>query len=340
VLWGLWRLSNYRAELQRARELGQQLLTLAHQVQDRAFLLEAHHALWPTLFYLGELVAARGHMEQGMTLYDPQQHRSHAFLYGGHDPGLCCQSYTAWALWALGYPEQALQSSDKVLTLARELAYPAGLAGALHSAALVHQFRRERQAVQEAVEAFMALATEQGNAELLARGMILRGWALFTPGRETAGIGQMRKGLVALQATGGEVRRSLFLALLAEAYGGIGEIEEGLHVLAEALAAVEHTGERFYEAELQRLKGELLRARAAEPDIEAETCFQQALAIARQQQAKSLEMRAGMSLCRLWQQQGKRAEAHELLAPIYGWFTEGFDTVELQEARVLLSELA
>jgi predicted ATPase len=143
-----------------------------------------------------------------------------------------------------------------------------------------------------------------------------------------------------LQATGGEVRRPLFLALLAEAYGGIGQIEEGLHVLAEALTAVEHTGGRFYEAELQRLKGELLRARAAEPDTEAETCFRQALDVARRQQAKSLELRAAMSLARLWQQQGRRQQAYDLLAPIYGWFTEGFDTADLQEAKALLETLA
>jgi predicted ATPase len=333
-------LANYRAEFQRAGELGQQLLTLAQQAQDRALLLEAHHALWPTLFYLGELAAARRHLEQGMALYDPEQHRSHAFLYGGHDPGVCCQQYTASTLWALGYPDQALETINQVLTQARERAYPAGLVGALWSVALIHQLRRERQAGQEAVEAFMALATEQGNAELLARGMILRGWALCSSGQEAAGIGQMRQGLAALQATRGEVRRPQFLALLAEAYGGIGQIDEGLQVLAEALAAVEHTGGRFYEAELQRLKGELLRARAAEPDPEAETCFRQALEVARHQEAKSLELRAAMSLSRLWQQQGKKAEAHELLAPVYGWFTEGFDTADLQEAKAWLAELS
>jgi predicted ATPase len=338
VLWGLWRVANYRAELQKAGELGQQLLTLAHQAQDPALLLEAHHALWPTLFYLGELTAARGHLAQGMALYDPEQHRSLTFLYGGHDPGLCCHYYTAWTLWALGYPDQALQSSDKALTLARELAYPADLAGALQVAAALRQLRRERPACQEAVEAFMALATEQGIAELSARGMILRGWARFAPGQETAGIGQMRQGLGALQTMGGEVRLPLFLALLAEACGAIGQIDEGLQALTEALAAVEHTGGRFYEAELQRLKGELLRARTAEPDPEAETCFQKALAIARRQEAKSLELRAAMSLSRLWHQQGKQDEARELLAPIYGWFTEGFDTADLQDAKALLDE--
>jgi class 3 adenylate cyclase/predicted ATPase len=340
VLWGLWRLSNYRAELQSAGELGRQLLTLAQQVQDPALLLEAHHALWPTLVYLGELAAARGHLEQGMALYDPQQHRSHASLYSGHDTGVCCQGYLAWTLWALGYPDQALKTSDHACTLARELGHPSSLAGSHSSAAVLHQFRREGQAVQERAETSIALATEQGDAERLARGMILRGWALFAQGQETAGIGQMRQGLSALQAIGDEVRRPLFLALLAEAYGAIGQIDEGLHVLAEALAAVEHTGGRFHEAELYRLKGELLLQQSAALWGEAEESLQQALDVARRQQAKSLELRATMSLSRLWQRQGKRTEAYELLAPIYSWFTEGFDTADLQEAKALLDELS
>jgi class 3 adenylate cyclase/predicted ATPase len=340
VLWGLWRFYNYRAELQRAGELGQQLLTLAQQVQDPALLLEAHHALWPTLFYLGELTAARGHLEQGMALYDPQQHRSHAFLYGGHDPGSCCQGYTASTLWALGYPDQALKSSDKGLTLARELAHPASLAGALSSAAMLHQCRRERRAVQETAEALMALTTERGDAERLARGTILRGWALGAQGQGTAGIGQMCQGLAALRATGDELRRPQYMALLAEAYGGIGQSEEGLNVLAEALAAVEKTGGRFYEAELYRLKGELLRRQALPNEDQAETCFRQALDVARRQQAKSLELRAAMSLARLWQRQGQRTAARDLLAPVYGWFTEGFDTADLQEAKALVEALS
>jgi TOMM system kinase/cyclase fusion protein len=340
VLWGLWYFFNTRAELQKAEELGKQLLTLAQQVQDRTLLLEAHHALWPTLFFLGELAAARGHLEQGMALYDLQDHRSHAFLYGGHDPGSCCQSYTGWTLWALGYPEQALKASDRALTLAQELAHPASLAATLSYAAVLHQFRREREAVQQTAEALIALATEQGDAERLARGGILRGWALFAQGQGTEGMVQMRQGLAALQATGGEVRRQLFLPLLAEAYGGIGQSEEGLNVLAEALSAVEKTRGRFYEAELYRLRGELLLARSAEHHTEAETCFRQSLNIARRQQAKSWELRAGLSLSRLWQQQGKGDEARELLAEIYSWFTEGFDTADLQEARALLEELS
>jgi predicted ATPase len=340
VLWGLWFLYNTRAELQKAEELGTQLLTLAHQVHDRTFLLEAHHALWPTSLYLGELATARGHLEQGMALYDLEEHRSHAFLYGGHDPGSCCQSYTAWTLWALGYPDQALQASGRALSLARELAHPASLAAALSFAAVLHQFRREREAVQEMAEVLITLATEQGDAERLARGTILRGWALYVQGQSTEGLAQMRQGLAALQATGGEVRRQLFLPLLAEAYESIGQSAEGLTVLAEALAAVEKTGGRFYEAELYRLKGELLRRRAFPDEDHADTCLRRALEVARRQQAKSLELRAAMSLSRLWQQQGKQADARTLLAPVYGWFTEGFDTADLQDAKALLEALA
>jgi len=186
----------------------------------------------------------------------------------------------------------------------------------------------------------MRLLAELGFERELAQGTILWGWALTEQGQGVEGIAAIRQGLAALQATGEELRRPEFLALLAEAYGGIGQIEEGLNVLAEALAAVEKTGERYYEAELYRLKGELLLAHPTGNHLEAESCFHRSLDIARRQQAKSLELRAAASLSRLWQQQGKRQEAHDLLAPVYAWFTEGFDTADLQEAKALLEELS
>ena len=226
VLWGLWRFYNYRTELQAAGELGRQLLILARQVQDPALLLEAHHALWPTLFYFGELAAARSHLEQGMALYNPQQHRAHAFLYAGHDPGSCCQAYMAWTLWALGYPDQALAAITKALTLAREFAHPASLAGTLSYAAVLHQFCRQRLAVQEAAETLIALATEQGDADGWRGGRSTRVGA-GAQGQGTKGIGQMHQGLAALRATGAELRRPLFLALLAEAYREIGQSDGG-----------------------------------------------------------------------------------------------------------------
>jgi predicted ATPase len=205
---------------------------------------------------------------------------------------------------------------------------------------MLHRLRQEGQAAQERAEAAMTLSTEQGFPFWLAMGTILRGGALAEQGQATDGITQMRQGLAVFQATGAEVGRPYFLALLAEAYGRGGQVEEGLCALAEALAAVEKTGERFYEAELHRLTGELLLARAVANQVEAEACFRQALDIARRQSAKSLELRAAMSLSRLWQHQGERDEARQLLPEIYGWFTEGFDTADLQEAKALLDELS
>ncbi len=337
VLHGLWRFYNARGEFQTARELGEQLVALAHRVCDSALLLEAHRALGQTTFWLGEMALSRAHMEQGMAFYDFQQHRSHTMMYG-QDPGVVCQSFAAWALWMLGYPDQARQRIDEALTLAQELAHPFSLVYALTCAAIVHGFRREGRAIQKRAEEVMTLSREHGFPFWVTWGTILQGWALATQGQEAAGTTQIRQGLAAYQATGTEVFRPAYLVVLAEAYSHMGQIGEGLSVLAEALALVYRTGERWWEAELYRLKGELLLGRSAEDHPEAEACFRQALDIARRQQARSLELRAALSLSRLWQQQGKRAEVRELLAPIYGWFTEGFDTVDLQEAKALLDE--
>jgi predicted ATPase len=244
------------------------------------------------------------------------------------------------ALWVLGYPDQALERSGAALTLAQELAHPFSLMFALYEAALLHQFRRERPLTLELAERAMRVSTEQAFASWLAGGTILRGWALAQQGQGDEGIAQMRQGLAAYLAMGAELGRPRQLAMLAEAHGRVGQTAEGLAVLAEALTAVHKTGERFYEAELYRLKGELLLALSAANHAEADACFRQALAVARRQQAKSWELRAATSLARLWQQQGKRDEALELLAPVYGWFTEGFDTADLQEAKALLDEVA
>jgi predicted ATPase len=339
VLWGFWRFYNNRGEYHRARTLGEQLLSLAHQIHDPALLLEAHHTLWGTLVNSGELVSARAHLEQGISLYDASQHRSHAALYGGHDPGVCCFSHAAWTLWMLGYPDQALRSIHEGLTLARELAHPVNLAIALRWMAMLHQSRQERQAAREGAEALVALAGEQGFTPESAQAMILRGWALAERGRGTEEIVQIQQGLAAYRATGSVMKQSYYLALLAEAYGKAGQVEEGLKVLAEALTVVHKTGEDVCQAELYRLKGELLLLQAVPDATQAEACFQQALAVAHRQQAKSWELRAAISLSRLWHQQSRRDEARELLAPVYYWFTEGFDTVDLREAKGLLEAL-
>jgi predicted ATPase len=280
VLRGLWNFYFVRAEYQTAHALAEQLLPLAYEGHDPAVHMAAHRALGSTLFGLGHFAAALTHLEQGIALYHPQQHRSQAFLYG-EDTGAVCLIRAAWALWLLGYPQQALARLHEAVRLAQDLGHPFSLAFALADAAIVHQHRREAQAVQTCVEAT--------------------------------------------------------ITLLVEAQRQAGQSQAGLTVLAEALTLVDTTGERWYEAELYRLKGELLLQHTGSDASQAESCFQHALAMARRQQAKSLELRAAMSLARLWQQ-GQRSEAHKLLAPIYGWFTEGFDTADLQEAKALLEE--
>jgi predicted ATPase len=291
------------------------------------------------LFFLGAAAPAYTHFAQAVALYDPQQHGAHAFLYG-EDAGVVCRSHAAWTLWYLGYPDQGLARNDEAVTLAQHIVHPYSLCYALSFAAFFHQFRREVRAAQERAEAMISLAMEQGFPHWRAQGAILRGWVLAQQGQAQEGIEQIHQGLTAWRATGAEQARPYVLALLAEAYGTIAQPESGLTVLAEALTLAETTGDRWYDPELYRLKGALLLQQSADNHTEAQACFQQALDVAHSQQAKSLELRAATSLGRLWQQQGKRAEARQLLAEVYNWFTEGFDTPDLREAKALLDELA
>jgi predicted ATPase len=334
VLGGLVVFYISRREYQTARELGEQMLSLTQRVQDPAGLANAYITLGNALYFLREFDAARSHLEQGVAFYKPQQHRSQGFLTEAHE-GVFGLIRLAGVLWALGYPDQALQRSDEALTLAHELSQPYSLATALVFAAEVHMHRREGQSTYEQAEAALGLAREHGFAFRVAQATILRGWTLVEQGQGEAGIAQMCQGQAAHRATGSG--REGYSYLLAEAYGKMGQTEEGLRVVAEALARSDNSGGG--EAELYRLKGELLLTRSSEHHVEAESCFRQALDIARRQEVKSLELRAAMSLSCLWQQQGRRAEAYQLLAPVYSWFTEGFDTADLQEAKALLDKL-
>jgi predicted ATPase len=251
-----------------------------------------------------------------------------------------CHSFAAWTLWYLGYSDQGLARNDEAVTLAQQSANPFSLANALSWATVFHQFCCEVRFTQECAEATIILAQEQGFPHWMAVGSLLRGWAWAHQGQVKEGIEQMTQSLRAYCATGAVVFQPYFLALLAEAHGIMGQPEAGLAVLTEALTLAETTRERLYESELYRLKGALLLQQASDNSTEAESCFHKALDIARNQQAKSLELRAATSLARLWHQQGKRQEAHALLAPVYRWFTEGFDTADLQDAKMLLDELA
>jgi DNA-binding winged helix-turn-helix (wHTH) protein/tetratricopeptide (TPR) repeat protein len=387
VLGGLSTFYVVRGELQAARKLGEQLLQLAQNVPDPILLLRANFALGPTLFFLGEFAPARKHLEQGIALYTSQKHRPHAFL---QDPGVGCLTYLAWALWFLGYPDQALKRTQEAITLAHELAHPHSLAFTLNLAARVHHLRGETQAAQEQAEAAITLSSEQGFLLWLALGSLTRGWALAEQG-QGEGIAQIRQGLAAWQATGAELLGPYHLALLAEACGQAGQVREGLTMLAKAQGIVGKNGGCEFEAELYRLHGELTlqkfqvqgskfqvrqspKSKVQGPKSsktnsqlltpksqeEAEGCFLKAIEIARQQQARSLELRAVMSLVRLRQHQAQNHEsrntdhatrttqheartrlheAHTMLSDIYNWFTEGFDTQDLKDARALLDVL-
>ena len=339
VVRGLWNYYQVRPELRMAHTLGEQLLTLTQQSQDTVMRVAAHRALGTTLFHLGAPASAHTHFTQGIALYDPQQHRASTFLHG-EDAGVICLSRAAWTLWWLGYPDQGLARNDEAVTLAQQIAHPFSLSYASSHAAIFHQFRWEGRAAQERAEAALSLATQQGFPYWRAFSALLRGWALMQQRQTQVGIEQIHQGLTALRATGAEAMQPYFLALLAEARGTQGEPEEGLAVLAEALTLVNTTEERWYEPELYRLKGELLLQQNSDNQAEAEHCFHHALDIARNQQANSFELRTATSLARLWQQQGKRQEAHNLLVPVYNWFTEGFDTADLKDAKALLDELA
>jgi class 3 adenylate cyclase/predicted ATPase len=338
VLWGLCRFYYIRAEYQTAREVGEQLLTLAQQEHDAARLLAAHQALGTTLYFLGEFTASLTHLDQGLALTDPAQEAALAVRYG-LSPSVQCLSFSARDLWYLGYPDQGLSRSQEACRLAQELAHLHSLAYALYNTGRLHLLRGEVDAVQEQAEALVSLATEHKFVLWGAVGHFQRGWTLAMQGQGDAGLALMHQSMAAVLTTGAEVFRLIFLALLAETYGRLGQVEAGLHTLAEALAITNAREQHDMEAELHWRKGALLLQQAAPDASQAETCFQQALAIARHQEAKAWELRAATSLACLWQSRDKRQDAYDLLAPVYEWFTEGFDTADLQVAKTLLDEL-
>ena len=359
VLYGLWIFSGMRGDLQTAFAQAQHLLTLAQRAQDTAPLVTAHWALGFNLGMIGNFAQGYEILKQGATLYVPEQHRSLADIYG-FDPGGGCLNWMADLLWFLGYPEQARQTIARGLTLARGLVHPSSLCFALVYASYIHFHRHEWQLTQEHAEAVIGIATEHEFPHWVQYGQMVRGYALAYQGRAEEGIAEIYRGLAGQRAAGTEAGRSVFPYLLAAAYGQAERFEEGLNILTEALAFVDRTEERFYEAELYRLRGELTLKKSsvrrpvsevpntqhptpsihAEVEREAEECFLKAIEVARRQRAKSWELRAATSLARLWQQQGKKQEAHQMLADIYNWFTEGFDTKDLQEAKALLEELS
>jgi DNA-binding SARP family transcriptional activator/predicted ATPase len=328
------------AEYQRAREIAAEALDMAQSVQDPLLVALGHWRLGFILFALGEYATARAHFEQVLSFYEPQRHH-HLFLgLDAADPVVSTLAYAACCLWCLGYPDQALSRSQEALALARGLGgHPFTLADVLaYGRCMFHSMRRDAQPLEQDADQLMEVSKQQGLWGWFMTGIRHRGEALAMMGQVEEGIAQMREGMAGDQAETIRLYLSGTLGHLAQAQGKAGHPEEGLTTLAGALAIVEETGERHWEAELYRLRGELLRMQGAE--AEAETSFHKAIEVARRQQARSWELRVTASLCRLWQQQGRVDQARQMLAEIYGWFTEGFDTADLREARGLLEELS
>jgi predicted ATPase/class 3 adenylate cyclase len=335
ALWNLWVTTVLR-EIDTARLLSNKLLTLTRTQKDGALRLEAHHTAWFTRFYLGELAAARGHCDEGCRLYDFERHRSLALLYGGHDPGVCARYIGAWADWILGYPDKALAGINDAVGLAERLAHPLSLDLAYLYAAVLHLFRREPEIALQRTDAAEILASEQRLALMIEPNMLRSSASLAQGALKQAGA-SISEGLAARKKMGSYMFRAYDLALMAEVLERAGDHDGALAALADAVAIGEESGERWWEAEIHRLRGTFLLSRRL--FAEGEACLQHSIRTAQRQQAKSLELRGAMSLARLWHGQGQHERAHNLLAPIYGWFTEGFDTLDLKEAKALLDEL-
>lgn len=355
ILWGLAAFYYVRAELTTARELSEQFLQIAKDGNDTAFLLEAHQELGGTLFNLGEFSSALQYLQQGIDLYSPQQCRSHVMLYG-QDPGVSCLSHASHTLWFLGYPDQALAKCRDSIALALDLAHPHSLAYVSIFTAITYQLRGEPQRTQQQAEAGLKLAVEHGFSIWKGIGEILQGWSIALQGKAKEGVTLIERGIALWRAVGAEVSLPYYLSLLAEAHGRAEDPQKGIKILDEALAVLSRTGDRWWEAELYRLKGSLiLQAKKPAGEVqdpgedqkqtfraliatEAETCFLKALSVARQQQAKSLELRAVVSLVQSWKKQQNVPEDQQLLLEVYNWFTEGFDSPDLQAAKALLTD--
>jgi predicted ATPase len=330
VLWGLWLYSKVRSELARAQDMANELRDLSHQLQDLDLVLQSHQALGMTAFCRGLQTEAVHHVEQVTALYDAERHRTHSFMFG-QDPAVICKGYGAVALWLLGYADQAERQSEEAIRMSRGLS-PTSQAVALHFAAMLHQLRRDAPRVLACAEESTSIAVEHGFSFWLAGGNVLCGWALAVNGAADEGVELLQRGLRDWMATDSVTYQTYFLGLLGEVLHGLRRTDEGLLVIEEALALVEQTGERLYEAELRRVRGELLLMQSGA--AEAEQCFQHALAVARDQHAIGLELRAAVSAARLARGRGRTGEARGILESVLHSVNEGFETPDYREASV------
>jgi class 3 adenylate cyclase/tetratricopeptide (TPR) repeat protein len=333
ALYGVWQSTNMSGGSAAASPLSARLLSMTEREGGDGLRLQAHHSAWATLAFAGDPAKTREHTDAGRLLYDPEKHASHRFLYGGHDPGACALLLGAWAEWLLGYPEKALASSAESVSMSERIVHPFTLSLALTFRAVLHLNRREPEQALSLAEAVEALTAEQRLSLPLEPGVV-HGAALVGQGASDEAIARIREGVTKSARLG----RPYGLAFLAEGLARHGDRAAALAAVQEGLEIARTTGEHGWDAELHRLAGTVL---LAENKLdEGENSLRQAIRIAKAQRAKSLELRAAHDLGRLWGEQGRRSEARDLVAPVYSWFTEGFDTADLKEAKALLDQLA
>lgn len=339
VYHGLCTFYLMRGNFHTAWTFAEDMFQLAQQFHDTDIALEASCMLGSLCFFWGDHARAMPFLTQAQARYDPEQHREHVLVYG-LDPGVLACSLASWTLHVQGYLAQAVRCNQQAMGLGQTLLHVHSRAFALAFAGWGALMRRDYESARSLAEAAILLCQDHGFPHLLAEGQFIWGRALLAQGQGEEGVTHMVEALVAYQAVEAQLALPMFFTLLAEGYAALDRIEDGLHAVTEGLTCSERTGERWWDAELHRLRGTFLLAQAASQHHEAAVCFHHALHIAQRQQAHLLELRAAMSLARLWQCQGQYAAAYALLAPIYGWFTEGFETADLREARALLEALA
>lgn len=339
ILLGLRTVRHLRGELQTACEIGQQLLGLIDGLDEPELQVQVHYALGHTSYYLGAFETARWHLERGIKLYNILPQRSVSVQTGLVDVQGSCYPPLAWALWHAGYPDQSRRCIEAGLSFIDKQMNITGIEYLQSSAAIVYQYCGQGTLALEHIEKALTIATEQDFQFRRAWNLTLKGWIVGEQGHVPEDIEIMSQGLEGYRTTGAQVSTPWFLALFSAMHGRAGQVDHGLVLMAKAMDMMSETGQRFYTAELHRFRGELLLLQSSDHDDGAEVCFHQAIDIARTQQARSLELRAATSLAKLCQSQDKWQEAYDLLAPVYNWFTEGFDTADLKEAKTLLAEL-
>jgi predicted ATPase len=338
-LAGLWLFHTARGQFSRAEEITKELFSVAHTLNDQDILLQAHHCVWPIRWFRGALIDAKAHVDAGLGLYDEFRHAKHRFLFIGHDPAICALSIRSVLQSVLGYPMQAVESERDAINLAQRLQHAPSLAQTLWHVCTAQVARGDAAAVIKIASELLMLSEENGLPQPHAIGLTYLGWALAQKEDTSMGVRYVEEGLAAWNRLGARSHLCFAFCLLAETYFAGRQYDKGMEYANSAIALSSEIGDRWCLPRIHMIEAQLLQQARADGGA-VEQSLRTAIEVAQSQRAKGWELRATSLLARLWRDQGKREEARELLAPVYGWFTEGFDTRDLKEARALLDELA